>query len=158
MPFAAAAHPKANSCVIACSREAKILGLKNVMSIAEAKAACPDLLLVPQKPDLYRRAHNTLLSEISTVIPIDAVKSIDEMTCRLEPMTRTDPLAVGRKIKARIRNHVTPVIFINRPHWQVGLECYCIKGLLYAFFEAVEFLCGRGHKMHHLKEGYSERS
>lgn len=28
VPFAAAAHPKANSCVIACPREAKILGLK----------------------------------------------------------------------------------------------------------------------------------
>lgn len=110
VPFAAAANPKAHSCVIACSREAKILGLKNVMSIAEAKAACPDLVLVPQKPDLYRRAHNCLISEISAVIPIDAVKSIDELTCRLERSQRKDPLALGRKIKERLLKFVGPFI------------------------------------------------
>jgi DNA polymerase-4 len=79
VPFAEATH----SCVIACSREAKLLGVKNVMPIAEARERCPDIILVPQSPDLYRRAHNALISEISTVIPIDAVKSIDELTCRV---------------------------------------------------------------------------
>lgn len=72
------------TCVIACSREAKKFGVKNVMPVDEAISKCPDLILVPQKPDLYRRAHNTLLAEIESVIPIDAVKSIDELTCRLE--------------------------------------------------------------------------
>lgn len=110
VPFAAAANPKAHSCVIACSREAKLLGVKNVMAISDAVAACPDLVLVPQKPDLYRRAHNTLISEISTVIPIDAVKSIDELTCRLEPSQRKDPLALGRKIKDRLLKFVGPFI------------------------------------------------
>lgn len=41
--------------VIACSKEAKAAGVKNVMPIREAKQVCPDLILVPQKPDLYRR-------------------------------------------------------------------------------------------------------
>lgn len=61
--------------VIACSREAKIFGVKNVMPIKEAKRLCPDLILVPQKPDLYRRAHNALLCEIETVIAIDTAKA-----------------------------------------------------------------------------------
>ena len=69
----------ATTCVIAASREAKRFGVKNVMNVAEAKRICPQLLLVPQTPDLYRRAHNTLLAEIGSVIPIDAVKSIDEL-------------------------------------------------------------------------------
>lgn len=68
------------TCVIACSREAKARGVKNVMTVPEARKLCPDILLVPQKPDLYRRAHNTLLAEIESVIPIDTVKSIDELT------------------------------------------------------------------------------
>lgn len=110
VPFAAAAHPNAHSCVIACSREAKVLGLKNVMPIGEAKAACPDLILVPQEPDLYRRAHNTLLSEIEAVVPIDAIKSIDELTCRVTPDHRGDPQALGRMVKARIAKHVGPYI------------------------------------------------
>ena len=91
VPFAEAEH----TCVIACSREAKLCGVKNVMNIAEARDLCPDIILVPQSPDLYRRAHNALLSEISTVIPIDAVKSIDEMTCRVALRERKNPRELG---------------------------------------------------------------
>jgi hypothetical protein len=35
-----------------------------------------------------RRAHNTLLAEIESVIPIDTAKSIDELTYRLYPRSR----------------------------------------------------------------------
>lgn len=34
-----------NRCVIACSKEAKAAGVSNVMSIEDAKARCPDLIL-----------------------------------------------------------------------------------------------------------------
>lgn len=106
VPFAEATH----SCVIACSREAKLFGVKNVMAISEAKEICPGIILVPQSPDLYRRAHNALISEISTVVPIDAVKSIDELTCRVAPSQRADPLALGHEIKARIKKYIGPYI------------------------------------------------
>lgn len=106
VPFAAAEH----TCVIACSREAKAYGVKNVMPIREARALCPDIVLVPQSPDLYRRAHNALLSEIMAASPIDAVKSIDELTCLIAPADRADPQALGRRIKARIRDHIGPVV------------------------------------------------
>lgn len=102
IPFADAV----NSCVIAVSREAKMAGVKSVMSIADARAACPGLVIVPQSPDLYRRAHNALLAEISAVIRIDAVKSIDELTCRLDDDDRRDPAALARRIKDRIRSEV----------------------------------------------------
>lgn len=109
VPFKDAVH----TCVIACSREAKLRGVKNVMPIEEARERCPDIILVPQSPDLYRRAHNTLLSEVSAVIPIDAVKSIDEMTCKLSPSERADPHALGLRIKKRIADHVGPFIFCS---------------------------------------------
>jgi len=92
--------------VIACSREAKAFGVKNVMPIAEARRLCPELVLVPQKPDLYRRAHNALLSEIETVIPIDTAKSIDELTCRLDEFGRDDPVTLAARIKAAIADNV----------------------------------------------------
>lgn len=98
------------TCVIACSREAKALGVKNVMNVAEARQRCPDIVLVPQKPDLYRRAHNTLLAEIETVIPIDAVKSIDELTCRLDEAGRADPVDLARRLKATLAKNVGPWI------------------------------------------------
>ncbi|HLL26911.1 MAG TPA: type VI secretion protein ImpB [Xanthobacteraceae bacterium] len=106
VPFAEATR----TCVIACSREAKLFGVKNVMAIPEAKEICPDIILVPQSPDLYRRAHNALLSEIATVVPIDAVKSIDEVTCRVTQSQRADPLALGIQIKERIKKHIGPYI------------------------------------------------
>ncbi|RVL70313.1 type VI secretion protein ImpB [Sinorhizobium meliloti] len=106
VPFAGTTR----TAVIACSREAKAFGVKNVMPIEEARRLCPDLVLVPQKPDLYRRAHNALLSEIETVIPIDTAKSIDELTCRLDEAGRADPHGLTAAIKATIAENVGPWI------------------------------------------------
>ena len=33
--------------VIACSREAKAMGCKNIMKVEDAKRLCPDIVLVP---------------------------------------------------------------------------------------------------------------
>lgn len=96
--------------LIACSREAKEAGVKNVMDVREAREKCPGLVLVPQSPDLYRRAHNALLSEIMAVLPIDAVKSIDELTCTVSPADRAKPLELAQKLKRRIADNVGPYI------------------------------------------------
>lgn len=101
---------KGSSCVIAVSREAKRYGIKNVTPLNEALKLCPDIILWPQNPDLYRRAHNELISEISMVAPVDAVKSIDEITGTLDPGQTLDPLAVGIEIKRRIAAVVGPWI------------------------------------------------
>ena len=98
------------TCVIACSREAKARGVKNVMAIAEARRICPEIVLVPQSPDLYRRAHNALLAEIETVIPIDSVKSIDELTCKLDEGQRHDPRGLARRLKHTLRQNIGPFI------------------------------------------------
>ena len=98
------------TCVIACSREAKAFGVKNVMNVLDAKRLCPDLVLVPQMPDLYRRAHNALISEISAVNPVDAVKSIDEIACRVQVSDRADPAALGMRIKRRIAENIGATI------------------------------------------------
>lgn len=94
------------TCVIACSKEAKQFGVKSVMPIREAKGICPELVLVPQSPDLYRRAHHALINEIMSVVPIDAIKSIDELTCRLDKKNQKDPKGLAVKIKQRINDHI----------------------------------------------------
>ncbi|MGH7015047.1 MAG: Y-family DNA polymerase [Stellaceae bacterium] len=92
--------------VIACSKEAKARGVKNVMRVPEALKVCPDLVLVTQRPDLFRRAHNTLLNEIYCELPIETVKSIDELVCKLGPEEIADPVALAWRIKSRIRQNV----------------------------------------------------
>jgi DNA polymerase-4 len=99
-----------STCIIACSREAKRMGVSNIMPVREALMKCPDLILQPQNPDLYRRAHNALLSEISMVVPIDAVKSIDELTCKLDRVQQKDPALVTQGIKKRLFELTGPSI------------------------------------------------
>ena len=104
IPFETSA---ANSTVvIACSKEAKAAGCKNVMRVPEARALCPDIVLVTQRPDLFRRAHNALLNEIACEIPIETVKSIDELACKLDKLTIAAPSALAKRIKDRIRRNV----------------------------------------------------
>ncbi len=92
--------------VIACSKEAKAAGCKNVMGVREARSICPDMVLVTQRPDLFRRAHNALLNEISCEIPIETVKSIDELACKLDAADINDPRSLAKKIKDRIRQNI----------------------------------------------------
>jgi len=92
--------------VIACSKEAKARGVKNIMPVADAMEACPELILVTQKPEMYRRAHNALASAIQSVIPIDVAKSIDELTCRLDPKDIADPYGLTLRIKQAIKDNV----------------------------------------------------
>lgn len=92
--------------VIACSKEAKARGCSNVMRVHEARAICPDIVLVTQRPDLFRRAHNTLVNEITCEIPIETVKSIDELSCILDTAAIAEPEALAQRIKTRIRQNV----------------------------------------------------
>ena len=106
VPFSSTSY----TCVIACSKEAKKHGVTNVMPVSEAKQKCPNIVLVPQSPDLYRRAHCAFLSEISAVIPVDAIKSIDELTCKLESIDKRTPHELAQRIKSRIRENIGPYI------------------------------------------------
>ncbi|MDX2180587.1 MAG: hypothetical protein SFV18_13405 [Bryobacteraceae bacterium] len=92
--------------LIASSKQAKAYGVRSVMPVPEARRVCPQLVLVPQRPDLVRRAHLTLLNEIECEIPIDAVKSIDEFTCTLDPAAAEDPYALARRIQERLRKNI----------------------------------------------------
>lgn len=106
VPFDGTIH----TVVIACSKEAKALGVKNVMRLGDAKKICPSLVLVPQTPDLYRRAHNALLAEINSVIPVEAIKSIDELCCKLGRSDIENPEYLAKQIKSRIHDNIGPYI------------------------------------------------
>lgn len=94
------------TCVIACSREAKAMGVKNIMPVPEARALCPDILLVTQKPDWFARASTALVNEIGCEIPIEVRKSVDEVTCSLDTRDSTEPRGLARRIKERIARNI----------------------------------------------------
>src|SRR3984885_5024463 len=104
IPFeTSAAH---STVVIACSKEAKAAGCKNVMRVPDALEACPGLVLVTQRPDLFRRAHNALLAEISCEIPIETIKSIDELSCTLGRADIAAPKDLAARITRRIFKNI----------------------------------------------------
>ena len=105
-PFA---HTTA-TCVIAANRKAKLQGIKTGMNVREAQRICPGLKLVPQSPDLYERAHRKLVLLIEQIIPVDAVCSIDELACRLDPHDIQAPEALSDRIKSHIAHHIGPYI------------------------------------------------
>ncbi len=96
--------------VIACSKEAKAFGCSNVMRVPEARRICPDLILVPQRPDLFRRAHMSLLNEIEVEVQIGSVKSIDELYCNLSEKEGAHPRDLATRIKERIARNIGPHI------------------------------------------------
>ena len=104
IPFETSAA--SSTVVIACSKEAKVAGCKNVMRVSEALEKCPNLVLVTQRPDLFRRAHNALLNEIKCEIPIEAVKSIDEVSCKLDKRDIEAPTELAVRIQSRIENNI----------------------------------------------------
>ncbi|MBV9550371.1 MAG: type VI secretion protein ImpB [Alphaproteobacteria bacterium] len=110
IPFDVQGRQADSTVIIACSKEAKTFGVKNVMPVPDARACCPELILVPQQPDLFRRANATLLNEINCEIPIEAIKSIDEMTCGLDGGDIAAPHDLAGRIKARIAKNVGPYI------------------------------------------------
>ncbi len=105
-PFAHATH----TCVIAANRKAKQAGVKNVMPVSEARRVCPDIVLVPQSPDLYVRAHRAFLLAIEQELPVDAICSIDELSCRLDEAAQQNPQELAARIKARLRQKLGPYI------------------------------------------------
>lgn len=102
IPFAGTAA----TIIIAANARAKRFGVKTGLGVREARRRCPDIRLVPQSPELYARAHRRLLLEIESILPIEAVCSIDEVACRLEPADARDPQALGARIKDRIRTRI----------------------------------------------------
>ena len=98
IPFAGVVH----SCVIAANTLAKRAGVTTGMAIASARRRCPEIALVPQRPDLYTRIHHRIVAAVLDVLPIDAVCSIDELAATVAP--GDVPAALAHQIKQRLRD------------------------------------------------------
>lgn len=96
------------SCCIAASYEAKAFGVRTGTLVREARRLCPGIVLVHGRHGHYIRYHHEILAAAETVLPVDAVHSIDEFSIRLLGEEREPARAVefARRIKAAIRTRV----------------------------------------------------
>ncbi|MBL0848799.1 MAG: impB/mucB/samB family protein [Candidatus Liberibacter ctenarytainae] len=72
-----------STCAIAVSYEAKAFGIKTGTPVWEAKKLCPSIVCVLAQHERYVEFHHRILEEVERHIPITAVCSIDEVSCRL---------------------------------------------------------------------------
>jgi DNA polymerase-4 len=100
------------TCCLAASYEAKAFGVKTGTIVADAKRLCPGLTLVEARHELYVQYHRRIVEAVESCLPVTAVLSVDEMTCRL--MGRERPLLaameLGRQVKRRILERVGPMM------------------------------------------------
>jgi DNA polymerase-4 len=103
---------------IAASYEAKAFGVRTGTQVGEAKRMCPGLILVDARQDLYVEFHHRIVDTVHSCVPVTAVKSIDEMACRL--MGRECQLENALRLAAEIKQKIRR---------QVGDEMRCSIGL-----------------------------
>lgn len=72
-----------STCCIAASYEAKKYGIKTGTKISVARKLCPELEVVEARPGLYVQYHKEIVEAVNTVLPVENIHSIDEMSCRL---------------------------------------------------------------------------
>jgi DNA polymerase-4 len=94
-------------CVIAASYEAKALGIKVGTALDEAKAICPDFIMLQSDPPKYHHVYKKLVAIMQDYSPKIQMKSIDEGIIDFHGTrahVNTRPLEeIGREIKLRLR-------------------------------------------------------
>jgi DNA polymerase-4 len=96
------------TCCIAASYEAKARGVKTGTMVREARELCPEIIFVEGRHELYTEYHKRIIAAVETCIPVTAVRSIDEMVCRLIGRERSllTAMDLGMRVKEAIRTQV----------------------------------------------------
>jgi DNA polymerase IV len=102
--------PTEYTCLIAASREAKAFGFKVGTPVREARRICPEITIIHARPDVYVRLHHAILACIGHVVPIGAVRSIDEVVCHLMWNEQARGRELALDIKAALARDIGPTL------------------------------------------------
>jgi DNA polymerase IV len=100
--------PAESAVAIAASYAAKAFGIKTGTLVREARRLCPDVVPVQADHRLYTEYHERIMKAVDTCLPVEKVRSIDEMACRLMGTERQVPVAraLALKVKDALREEV----------------------------------------------------
>jgi DNA polymerase-4 len=99
-------------CLVAASYEAKAKGVKTTMSIRDAKALCPGLILRPSRHRLYVRYNQRIAQIFDQYAELERVRSVDEFQIALGGSTATldGATQLVHRLRAALRNEIGPAI------------------------------------------------
>ena len=94
--------------LIAASYEAKALKIKTGTRVGEAKALCPEIILVNGSHSVYAEFSHKIATAVERCCPVAHTPSIDEMVCQLIGREQEPPRAraIALEIKQAIREDV----------------------------------------------------
>ncbi|WP_296452395.1 type VI secretion protein ImpB [Rubinisphaera sp.] len=96
------------TCCIAASYEAKAFGIRTGTRVSDAKILCPEINLVVSRTREYVEYHKRIVKAVESVLPVDQIHSIDEMSCRLlgADGEYARALQLGKAVKNAIKTRV----------------------------------------------------
>ena len=104
-------------CVIAASYEAKALGIKVGTRLSEARAICPDFVMLESDAPKYHQVYQKLIRIMQDYSPQTKMKSIDEGIIEfygMEPVLKGRTLTdIGMEIKQRVKDDMGEWMRIN---------------------------------------------
>ena len=104
-PVAVSAYATSRGIIIAPSVEAKRFGIKLGMRNAEARAICPEIIILEPDPAKYRYAHSSFKNILLSYTPKVYPKSIDEAVIDFRNADRRnhDLFGIAKDIKRQIK-------------------------------------------------------
>ena len=123
-PLAIAAYATDAATIVSSSREARDLGINTGMRVYEAKALCPQIVVLEPNPPRYRAASDQLIDIMERHTPDVLRMSIDEASMDLAGtpgLAKLGPEGVARAVKRAIREElgecVTSSVGISTSIW-----------------------------------------
>ena len=111
-PVAVVPDYTVSTCCIAASYEARAYGIKTGTGVGDAILRCPTLELVKGDHVKYVELHHRIREAVETVLPIEEVCSIDEMSFRLmgPERERSRAVSLALDLKRAIAEKVGPTL------------------------------------------------
>jgi len=114
-PVAIAAYTGPTGTIVASSIEAKKLGIKTGMRVAEAQKIYPKIVVLKPDPPKYRTVHKKLKNLLYEFSPKVTPHSIDEFSLDIEktPAQQKGAIATALKIKSQIKERIGEWITVS---------------------------------------------
>jgi len=99
--------------VLTASYEARPYGIQSAMPLYQARARCPDLIIVPPSYEEYRDASRLLFEILHKHARTVEGLSLDEAFCDLGDIGLGDAIEIGRRLKREVRDATTLTISVG---------------------------------------------
>src|SRR6185312_460311 len=94
--------------VLAASYEAKAYGVRTAMGGRQARALCPQAVVVPPRMSAYSKASDAVFEVFRDTTPLVEPLSVDEAFLDVSGLQRLagDPLQIGARLREEVRDRV----------------------------------------------------